>query len=102
MPLYDIAWEAFGKQERENWIAWLRRLFKGRIALRPKVFGCPDCAMPIDERMQKTNVRIEPIMTTIHSIAVPHYILSCPWCYRVMNIGSVEEIDKKIVMAKKE
>ena len=48
------------------------------------VFGCPDCSMPIDEDFQKTNIRKEKVGRE------ECRILSCPWCYRVMNIGPEE------------
>jgi hypothetical protein len=40
-------------------------------------FGCPDCGLPIDSEMQKTNIRMEG----------EDRILSCPWCWKVYNIG---------------
>lgn len=44
------------------------------------VFGCPGCSMPIVEYFQKTNIRTEG----------ENRILSCPWCYKVYNIGPKE------------
>lgn len=63
---------------------------------RALIFKCPDCEMPIDERIQKSNVRVEIVE------GIPSYILSCTWCYRVFNIGSCEEVDKTFVIAKNE
>lgn len=63
---------------------------------RLKVWGCPDCHMPIDEALQKSNIRVD----TVEEEAC--YILSCPWCYRVMNIGRCVEVDAIVIVARKE
>lgn len=88
---FDAAWDAFGKQPKKWWQRWFK-LMPDKL----EVFACPDCQMPIDAKFQKTNIRTETVEEELC------YILSCPWCGRVMNIGAVIEIDKTFLIARKE
>lgn len=83
MTPFDLAWSGVKK----TLIAKDKRV---------NVFACPDCEMPIDPDLQKSNIRVEEIKEE------KCYILSCPWCYRVFNIGTVEKVDKSFIIAKKE
>lgn len=93
-----------------NKLRWIkmRRFLKKLFGLdaRQTVFGCPECVMPIDESLQKSNIRVE--LTCVENdkcdrvTTEPSYILSCPWCHTIINIGSVKTVDKKLIIARKQ
>ena len=97
MSLFDAAWAIYGKpkSKRSFLQRWLFDLINPPDS-RLTVFACHDCQMPLDANFQKSNVRTETVDEELC------YILSCPWCYRVMNIGAVAEIDKTFLIARKE
>lgn len=88
---FDAAWDWMRGKMRDEGTPF-GRAKNGRTV----IFACPDCAMPIDTEMQKSNVRVVK-----NEDDVEIYVLSCCWCYRVFNIGICADVDKKFVIAKK-
>lgn len=62
---------------------WMRQKIQVGEETKESILTCPDCCMPIDSKMQKTNIRMEEVR------GKQCRILSCCWCYCVFNLGPI-------------